>query len=351
MKKKIIIPIVIVLLIVTAGGVYWFINTGGEDNFQLQPERITTVATRDLQQTVTSSGELIPQAEKTHRPNQSGEIAEIPVEAGEQVETGELLFALDDTEQQLNYIQAEKAYEQTLIEGTERDVQEQERRLELAEEQLEDTEIRSSLKGTVGNFDLEVGDSIDPSVPGITVRDESTYLAALDLSEIDAPQVEEGQEAWVEVDALPGERFAGEVTWIHTNTETDNGSVVVPVEIRLDKSDERFRSGYSVEGEIIIATRGDVPAVPLTSIYEEEGQEYVVQIIENEPEAAAVETGLSDGTYVEITSGINPDQEILLNAAQYIDFGEIEEITGPPPGTPAGPDQPGGDPSGGDGGD
>ena len=338
-KKK---GVIIVLILLLAGGAaYWFFFPGREVQPEILPHQVTEVERSELSREITTSGHLAPLRSRSHRPEQGGEIDEIPVEPGDEVRAGDVLYRLDDSEQYLDYIQARNAYQQALIGGSEREIEEQELRMELAEKRLEERAVRSRLDGTVADFDLEEGDIITAETLGITVQDESGYIVEIDLDEIDAPRVEVEMESVISLDALPDNNYSGEVSHIERGTKRDNGSVVVPAEIAITENDERFRSGYSADVDIIIESREDVLLVPATAIYEQDGQEYVVTVDdEYNPQPAEVETGLSDDIYVEITSGLEENQRILINVHQYAE--EIEPDwqfgpgAGPPPGTPGG---------------
>ena len=338
-KKK---GVIIVLLLLLAGGAaYWFLFPGREEEPEILPHQVTEVERSELSREITTSGYLAPLRSRSHSPEQGGEIVEIPVDPGDEVQAGDALYRLNDSEQYLDYIQARNAYQQALIGGSEREIEEQELSMELAEERLEDRTIRSRLDGTVDDFDLEEGDTITSESTGITVEDESGYIVEIDLDEIDAPMVEEGMESTVALDAFPDNNYTGEVSHIERGTKRDNGSVVVPAEISIAENDERFRSGYSADVDIIIESREDVLMVPITAVYEREGQEYVVTVDEEyNPQPAEVETGLSDDINVEITSGLEAGQRILINAHQYAEDvrpdWQFGPGAGPPPGTPGG---------------
>lgn len=331
--------VVIIIILLAAGAAFWWFQVRGEEEQEILPHHIGTVGRGDLSMTISTSGYLEPVREKNHRPEQGGEVAEIFVEPGDSVDEGETLYRLDDREQHLEYVQARNALQQARINGTERQVEEQELRLELAEKRLEDRRIDSRLEGKVGNFDLEAGDFVTAETGSIVVRDETSYLVSVQLDEIDVPLVEVGMEAIIEVDALPENNYRGEVSLIEQGTERDNGVVVVPAEIAVEENDERFRSGYSADVDIIVEAREDILTVPATAIYTEDDQDYVVKVDdEDRPQPTAVTTGMSDDIEVEITSGLEADDRIVINVHSFTEFGEPDwqfgPDAGPPPGTP-----------------
>lgn len=331
--------VIIVIILLAAGAAFWWLQIRGEEEAEILPHQIGNVERGDLSMTISTSGQLEPGQERYHRPEQGGEIAEIFVEPGDEVEEGETLYRLDDREQHLEYVQARNALQQARINGTERQIEEQELRLELAERRLEDRKIESRLDGVVGNFDLEAGDFVTGETGTIVVRDETNYLVKVQLDEIDVPLVEEGMEARIEVDALPENNYRGEVSMIEQGTVRDNGVVVVPAEITVEANDERFRSGYSADVDIIVKAQEDILTVPTTAVYTADDQDYVVKVDEEDnPQPTSVTTGMSDDLEVEITSGLEENDRILINVHRFTEFGEPDwqfgPDAGPPPGTP-----------------
>ncbi len=333
-KKRGIIIIIILLMISVA---WWYLSSGEREE-EILPHHIGTVTSGDLNNTISVSGHLAPIREKAHQPLQGGKIKEILVEPGDRVKYDDVLFRLNDREQHLNYLQAKNSYQQALINGTEREIEEREISLELAEKNLEDRIIRSRLEGTVAEFDFEEGDYVTSESGTISVRDENGYIVKVNVDEIDIFLISEGMDSIIEIDALPENSYPGKVKYIESGTIRDNGVVVTPVEVEILENDKQFRPGISADIDIIIEARENVLTVPATAIYEQEGQEYVIKIEAEKPQPTAVSTGLSDDIEVEISSGINENDRILINVHQYISYGEPDwqfgPGAGPPPGTP-----------------
>jgi len=332
--------IILIIIVLAAAGIFWWQGREEERDITVTEQMVTEVTEGDLQETISASGELQARDKREHSAPRSAEVTEIAVETGDEVEKGDLLFQLDDREQRLDYLQAQRRYNQALIDGSEQQIAEEELQLELAEKRFNDMAVKAKIDGQVGDFDFSVGDELTAESSGITVRDFSSYLVEIDIDEIDSPLLDEGLPAMVDVDALPGNSFSGEVVSIYSGTRVNDGMVVVPVEIEIFEPSEDFRAGFSAEAEIVVESRENVPMVPTTAIFTEEGQEYVVKVGEEEElETVEVSTGLTDRTQIEITSGIETGDRILINAAMFIGFGEEEDMPGfgGPPGANGGP--------------
>lgn len=77
---------------------------------------------------------------------------------------------------------------------------------------------------------------------------------------------------------------------------------------------EQLRPGMSVDAEIVVAVARDVIVVPIAAIVESGRQQLVTRVTpDGVEEVVAVETGITDGMYVEIRSGLEDGDRIVIN--------------------------------------
>src|SRR5216117_1263641 len=106
--------VIFVLLIAAGYGGYTFWQKEQKNNSAslAQSRQTTTVAElRDISFAVNAAGEISPAEQVSVRPEINGKIDQLPVDIGDQVKKGSLLFKLDDKE-----LQQEKATTVTDIE-------------------------------------------------------------------------------------------------------------------------------------------------------------------------------------------------------------------------------------------
>jgi multidrug resistance efflux pump len=119
--------------------------------------------------------------------------------------------------------------------------------LAIAQSALEDYELKAPFGGTVARISVEVGESVSPGVPVVSMSDGSDwYVETDDLTEIDVVQVSVGQSVRVTVDAIPDREFSGVVVDIAPRSEIKRGDVTYTVTIRLlDMDDAPMRWGLT----------------------------------------------------------------------------------------------------------
>ncbi|MFZ5909002.1 MAG: HlyD family secretion protein [Chloroflexota bacterium] len=113
--------------------------------------------------------------------------------------------------------------------------------LEAARAALSNAELRAPFAGTVLSLDISAGDVAAPGVPVVFLADTAAWtVETKDLAEIDISRVALGQPARVELDAFPGETFAGTVTEIDPVGREYLGDMTYKVTITLEEADPRF---------------------------------------------------------------------------------------------------------------
>jgi HlyD family secretion protein len=208
--------------------------------------------------------------------------------------------------------------------------------LQRAEDDLARTTIRSPMDGTVIQLNAEQGETVVPgstNLPGsviMTVADMSVLLAEVEVSEVDVVHVALGQEAEVKVDALGTEPQKGHVVEIATSGRRDpvQGTIRFRVKVALDDPDPSLRPAMTAKVDILTATSEDAITVPVQAVVKrrlnDDGEEVrgrdakgidevdVVYLIEeNKAVVRSVVVGVSDVLHVEITDGLEVDEEVI----------------------------------------
>ncbi|MGM0413972.1 MAG: efflux RND transporter periplasmic adaptor subunit [Bacillota bacterium] len=319
-KKKVGIIFLILVIIVLGFVIYRSRIESRMEGPTHSDVETMTVSRGDINRTITASGTLAPARDKRQSFSKGGTVENVFVEVGDIVSTGDNLIKLKSNQQELNLIQARNAYQSARINGTESDISERRTRLEIAEEELEERTMKADISGEIVELELEPGDEASPGGSVVRILDETSYLVELNIDEGDSRLVETGQIAKVEISAIPDKIYEGVVTQVKRVTDIVNNVVVVPAEVKIEENSSDFRPGYSADVEIIVESVEDSIRIPVTAIFteNEEDQDYAV-IVDDEgrAEPVPVEIGLSDGLHVEITSGLEDNDRVLVNAYQY----------------------------------
>ena len=235
--------------------------------------------------------------------------------------------------------------------------------LESAQDRLDDYMVTSPITGTVVEKTVKAGDNVGTgsnSNNTLCIIYDLTYLEmTLNIDELDIDNVEVGQTVNVTSDAKEGQTFTGVVTKVSVVGTTSGGTTTYPVTVRIDDTDG-LRPGMNVDAEIVLSSADGVLAIPSLAVNRGD----TVLVTSDSPSAAnaleqeapegyayvQVTTGVSDDSYIEITSGLQEgDTVAYLRTASS---GSDMMMSGMPGGDMGGgmPGGGGGMPSGGPGG-
>ncbi len=213
--------------------------------------------------------------------------------------------------------------------------------LDTARDKVEAATVRSPLDGTVIEIEVKTGDLIDPASSlgrnMAVIADLDTMKASVPINEIDIPRIYEGVPAFITPDALPDHRFEGEVSSIAYEGVVIDNIVTYEVNALVPNPDGMLRSGMTVDVEVVLEARSDVLVLPLDAV-QETPQGYAVTAMGEggRPETRQIEVGLRSETHIEITGGLEEDNEVLGIAVTSENIpaasGGIRFMGGPSPG-------------------
>ena len=236
--------------------------------------------------------------------------------------------------------------------------------LENAQDRLDDYMVTSPITGTVVEKTVKAGDNVGTgsnSNNTLCIIYDLTYLEmTLNIDELDIDNVEVGQTVNVTSDAKEGQTFTGVVTKVSVVGTTSGGTTTYPVTVRIDDTDG-LRPGMNVDAEIVLSSADGVLAIPSLAVNRGD----TVLVTSDSPSAAnaleqeapegyayvQVTTGVSDDSYIEITSGLQEGDTVAYLRTASSGSGNM--MMGGMPGGDMGGGMPGGGggmPSGGPGG-
>ncbi|MFS8572047.1 MAG: efflux RND transporter periplasmic adaptor subunit [Clostridia bacterium] len=319
-------------VIIIGGGLYAWASTartsGGARQAAVQQRMYIPVERSTIVRTLSYSGSLEPAQDETLTAGSAGWIKEVRVAKGDRVKAGDVIARLDDTEAQLELMRARREYEQAKMESPAIVVEERRLALLSAERRLSGTAVTAPFDGVVVDLYVREGDSVTSQAQIARLVDVSSYKVTLTVDQNDLVNLAVGQDVFVRPDAFRGMVLVGRIEEIGFLPTSTDGTTTYPVVIRIDASQAEeagfagLRPGMSVEAEIVIASAENVLVVPIASIVEAGRQQLVTRVgPDGTEEVVEIETGLSDGLYVEVRSGLSEGDLIVAN--NYLLFEQI----------------------------
>ena len=169
--------------------------------------------------------------------------------------------------------------------------------------------VIAGISGTVDNVQITEGKktvSTDGSgeMVAFTLGTGGATKMTVDIDELDINAVSVGQQATITLEAFGTEEFPASVTRISHIGEASGSISAYSTDLAL-ANDSRLMSGMNGSVMILSDSVHDVLVVPLNAVHEDANGSFVYVLDSgNAQNKIYITTGLSDGTYAEVTSGL-----------------------------------------------
>lgn len=218
--------------------------------------------------------------------------------------------------------------------------------LKEARERLTKTSIFAPMSGTIAALYVEKGQRVAGTdlMAGsdlLTIADLNKMELLVEVNENDIVRVKQNDTATIEVDAYLDRKFKGIVTEIANSAKSTQGMTsdqVTNFEVKilllkssyqdlLDKGNKKpFLPGMSASADIMTETKQDILSLPVEAVttrvdsisadtsknITNEPKEVVFLFKDGKAIQREVKTGIQDLTYIEITEGLNENDEVIV---------------------------------------
>jgi HlyD family secretion protein len=184
--------------------------------------------------------------------------------------------------------------------------------------------IRAPFAGTIATVAVHKYDQTNGAIATLITKNQ---LAQLSLNEVDAAKISLGEMATLTFDAIPGLTLTGKVSEINPAGLVSQGVVTYDIKIAFDTQDPRVKTGMTINADIQTAVRHEVLLVPQSAVKTQNGASFVLVfsppfatstlrarevLSPTPPIAAPVETGIADDVNIEIISGLDLGEQVVI---------------------------------------
>lgn len=181
--------------------------------------------------------------------------------------------------------------------------------LALARQQLADTALYAPFDGVVQERHTSVGEFLAVGSPVVTIVRMDPLRLRAEVPEREAHRVRPGQRVRVTVEGDPT-IYTGQIVRLSPTIALQNRMLVVEAEVR---NNGQLRPGAFARVEILTEEGRSAPVVPPNAIVSFAGLEKVFVVQQGRAVEKRVMTGRRTGERVEILSGLEPGEEVILD--------------------------------------
>ncbi len=296
------------------------------------PVAAVEIQPRDLSRQLSLSGTVEPRVTVRLAARTSGAVEQVLVEAGDEVEKGQLLVRLDISEARAELARARAELESARLEH--RRAQELRERgvvsaaqyenarvaLQVAESELalwqtrvEFGSVHSPLQAVVSERYIEPGEAVQAQSTLFELAALDELVIRLGVSELDVVHLATGQPVPLRLDAFPQSALEGTIRRIAPVAQPGNRLITVEVALPAEAGALGVRPGFLARVNMAIDPRPDALVVPLSAIGIHEGQPYVYVIADEQLRRRPVETGVTRGQWTQVVAGLHPGEIVLAS--------------------------------------
>ncbi|WP_165921101.1 efflux RND transporter periplasmic adaptor subunit [Paenibacillus albiflavus] len=362
-KTKWIILACSIIVLVGVGG-YIYIKSTAKQTVMMTTSTVQSKQS-DIKITISGSGATAAAEHESVKGGDGGKIAELLVQKGSIVKKGQPLVTFEGKDVKDQIYQEELSLQKKVIDLDDAkdklksnedmnkidDLKNNIRKLQLdidlsnskissyKKDQQAPDPIVSPIDGEITVVNNKVGDQINGSAVICEIVNYNKLQLDIQVDEMDILKVKTGQTTEVTVDALPKEKFQGEVIDIAKEGESKNGVSLYSVTLQINDPGE-IKAGMSARAEIIVENKTNVVVVPIEAVQQRQGKSFVLVddgTSKQEPastsaarqttgtQTPAIQTpgtmrevtiGIQNETYAEIVSGLKAGENVIIpNAA------------------------------------
>lgn len=312
-------------------------DAGGEAAPRAVPVETAPVTRGDMEQTLESAATISARREVLVLAEVTGQVTSVKVEEGDSVQQGQDLARLQNrqieqavpsAEITVSRMRQEKQNLQPLkdkgyvsrqtYEEIDYQLRQAQQQLQAARGQLQSLRVRAPMSGLVARRSVQPGQQVTPGGELFYLVDPDQLEVLLRVPERSLGQIKEGTRGYVTSQAL-GEslRFPAHVRLINPVVDPRTGTIKVTLAIdQAQLQQQRLRPGMLVNARLITSQRPEVLQVPRRALVRDGDRTWVfvaqAQGEGHKAQKVAVQTGLRQDDQVEVLSGLQEGQAVVV---------------------------------------
>lgn len=196
--------------------------------------------------------------------------------------------------------------------------------LDIAKSNLSDTTVKAPISGYITKRNIEPSNMVSSQAEPFTIADVSTVTVNVNVSEKIINTINVGDSVGVAIDALENKDIVGKVKTVSPVADSTN---TYPVKIEIENADGAIKAGMFAKVNFVEVKNDDAVVLPVDVVLETGGKKYVYSIDnENKAYKIEVETGLDNGTDVQITKGLKVGDTVIVSGQNYVEDGTLVKV-------------------------
>jgi len=176
--------------------------------------------------------------------------------------------------------------------------------------------VKANFSGTIISVGYQTGDEISSAISIVTYGNPDEVTISVSVDQEDVASIAVGDSVNIEFTAYTGTSYEGTVSEIATSPTSERSSTVsYAVTVKVNGDVSSLYSGMTANVTFITKQMENVLYVSNKAVITEETKTYIkVKDSEGNIEKREVTTGFSDGSNVEVVSGLTEGETALIES-------------------------------------
>ncbi len=222
-------------------------------------------------------------------------------------------------------LELERSGQQSDLEMLEAQLRDARLGLESAQTAYEKSRIKAPISGTVSSITARLGDEASPGTPLLRLVDYGSLYAEANITERQLEMVREGMSVRIQVPTLDRD-FPGTIEEI--DLAPREGTRSYSLKAYFDEAVEEVRMGQHARLLVVVQEARDAVVIPRRVLVEEEDEFFAFVVEDGVARKRALELGLKTEDAVEVTSGLEEGEQLVVRGEQFLSDGDKVEIVG-----------------------
>jgi len=205
-----------------------------------------------------------------------------------------------------------------------KELQQAEEDYRFAWQQYREAPVTSPISGVISQRWIDVGDMVPAKQKLFEIQSSGRLRVETPVSELDLRKLQMGQSVQIDADACPEKTFRGHISRIHPqiDSKTRNGLV----EVRLLDPCVNLRSGMFVRATFVLRQLESAVAIPVEALVERPQAQTCFVVNDEQAHERTLQTGMVERGWVEIRSGLNAGELVVVEGQQQLKDGMSVKI-------------------------
>ena len=188
--------------------------------------------------------------------------------------------------------------------------------------------VYAPVSGMVVSPPQSVGSTVSTGTVLMTIAANNSIEVEALIPEREVGQLRTGLKAEIRLEAFPGEIFAATLTQV--SPVVDPVSRTKKITMRFDRNDSRINAGMFARVKLNTRTYQNVISIPQEALVEHRGKTVVYVLINDAShvEMREVVTGVNVDREMEIKSGLQPNESVVVQGQQFLTDGAPVRVIG-----------------------